>query len=176
MKKILMLVSLFFSMATFAITKPGPLPTASNVDVARYMGKWYTITSLPQFYTRNCQWQTADYEAIDDKTINIKNSCYKSSGKTKIVAGKGEIQDAPNNAHLQIRLNTFWTSLLRRKGEYVIIKLSDDYETVMVGSNDRKSLWIMSREPTIDPTAFIEYKKLAYNLGFSVEQLKNSKY
>jgi apolipoprotein D and lipocalin family protein len=176
MKKLLLLVGLFFSVTVFAVTKPGALPTATNVEIARYMGKWYTITSLPQYYTRNCVWQTAEYEIIDEKTINVKNSCFRDNGKTKTIVGRGVIQDAPNNARLLIRFNTFWTSLFRIKGEYVIIKLSDDYDTVMVGSTDRKALWIMSRMPTIDPTTFIEYKTLANNLGFSVAQLKNSKY
>lgn len=176
MKKLLLLVSLLFSFSIFATTKPGALPTAKDVDVARYIGKWYTITSLPQFYTRNCLGQTAEYEVLDEKTIGVRNTCLKENGKTKTITGKGVIQDAPNNARLQIKFNTFWTSLFRIKGEYVIIKLSEGYDTVMVGSTDRKSLWIMSRIPTIDPTLFLEYKALAHDLGFSVEQLKNAKY
>ena len=161
---------------TTAYAKPEPLPTAKDVDIARYMGKWYTIAALPQFYTRNCIGQTADYEVLDEKTIQVKNTCLKENGKTKVISGKGSVVDAPNNARLQIRFNTFWTSLFRIKGEYVIIKLNDDYNTVMVGSTDRKALWIMSRMPTIDPTEFLEYKSYAHQLGFSVEQLKNAKY
>ena len=174
MKKLLLLVSLLFSICAFA--KPEPLPTAKDVDVARYMGKWYTIAALPQFYTRNCVGQTADYEVIDEKTINVRNTCFKESGKNKVVSGKGTIQDAPNNARLEIKFKTFWTSLFRIKGEYVIIKLSDAYDSVIVGSTDRKSLWIMSRTPAIDPTTLIEYKEYAHTLGFSTEQLVNAKY
>jgi apolipoprotein D and lipocalin family protein len=175
-KKMFLFAGLVFSVCAFAADRSEALPTAKDVDVARYMGKWYTIASLPQFYTRNCVGQTADYEVLDEKTISVKNTCLKENGKTKTITGKGVVQDAPNNARLQIRFNTFWTSLFRIKGEYVIIKLSDDYDSVMVGSTDRKSLWIMSRLPTIDPTIFIQYKTLAHDLGFSVEQLKNAKY
>jgi apolipoprotein D and lipocalin family protein len=174
MKKLLMLVSLLFSVCAFA--KYDPLPTAKDVDVARYMGKWYTIAALPQFYTRNCKSQTAEYEVIDEKTVSVKNTCYKENGKIKVVTGKGVVQDAPNNARLQIKFNTFWTSIFRIKGEYVIIKLSEGYDVVMVGSTDRKSLWIMSRIPSIDPTTFIEYKEYAHSLGFPTEQLVNAKY
>ncbi|MBY0414271.1 MAG: lipocalin family protein [Bdellovibrionales bacterium] len=168
---------LFFSFLAWGESnRKDPLPTARSVDIARYMGKWYTVTSLPQFYTRNCQGQTAEYDVIDEKTIGVKNTCYKENGKNKIVVGRGTVEDSPNNARLSIRFNTFWTSLFRIKGEYVIIKLAEDYDNVMVGSTDRKALWIMSRVPNIDPTTFMEYKNLAHSLGYSVEQLKNAKY
>ena len=172
----ILLMGLFFSFNLFAVDKPGPLPTASDVDVARYIGKWYTISSLPQFFTRNCVGQTAEYGILDEKTISVHNTCYKKNGKTKDINGKGVIQDAPNNARLLITFDSFWTRLFRVKGEYVIIKLGEGYDTVMVGSTNRKSLWIMSRTPTMDPSTLIEYKTLARDLAFPVTQLVNSKY
>lgn len=174
MKKIVLCIGLLFSISTFA--KATPLPVASDVDVARFIGKWYTITSLPQFFTRNCKGQSAEYGIINEKTISVHNICYKENGNTKDINGKGVILDAPNNARLIITFDTFWTRLFRVKGDYNIIKLSDGYDTVMVGSNDRKSLWIMSRTPMMDPTLLLNYKAEARGLGFSVEQLRNAKY
>jgi apolipoprotein D and lipocalin family protein len=174
MKKFVLLLSFIFSICAFS--KPTPLPVASNVDVARYVGKWYTITSLPQFFTRNCEGQTGEYQVINETTLSVHNVCYKENGKTKDINGKAEIQDAPNNARLVVRFDTFWTRFFRAKGDYNIIKLGEGYDTVMVGSTDRRSLWIMSRETSIDPTTLLEYKTLAKSLGFSTEQLKNSKY
>lgn len=174
MKKLILCLSLLVSICAFA--KPTPLPVASDVDVARFIGKWYTITSLPQFFTRNCDGQTAEYGIVNEKTISVHNVCYKENGKSKDINGKGVIQDAPNNARLIITFDTFWTRLFRVKGDYNIIKLGEGYDTVMVGSNDRKSLWIMSRTPTMDPTTLQDYKTQAKDLGFSTEQLRNSKY
>lgn len=173
MKKIILCLSLLLSVCAFA--KPTPLPVASNVDVVRFIGKWYTITSLPQFFTRNCEGQTAEYGFIDEKTISVRNVCLKKNGKTKDIVGKGVIVDA-NNARLAIAFDTFWTRLFRVKGDYNIITLGEGYDTVMVGSNNRKSLWIMSRTPSIDPTTLLNYKMQAKQLGFSTEQLRNSKY
>lgn len=174
MKKLILCLGLLVSISTFA--RPAPLPVASDVDVARFIGRWYTITSLPQFFTRNCEGQTAEYGIMNEKTISVHNVCYKENGKKKEISGKGIIQDAPNNARLIITFDTFWTRLFRVKGDYNIIKLGDGYDTVMVGSTDRKSLWIMSRTSTIDPTTLLEYKKEAKELGFSTEQLRNAKY
>ena len=174
MKKIVLLLSLVFSFSIFA--KPGPLPVENDVDVARFVGKWYTVTSLPQFFTRKCVGQSAEYGIINEKVISVHNVCYKESGKTKDIFGKGVIQDAPNNARLIITFDNFWTKLFRVKGDFNIIKLSEGYDSVMVGSSDRKSLWIMSRTPAIDPVILQDYKTQAKALGFLTEKLKDSKY
>lgn len=174
MKKFVLLLSLIFSISAFS--KPTPLPVASNVDIARYIGKWYTITSLPQFFTRNCEGQIGEYQVINERTISVHNVCYKENGKIKDISGTAVIQDAPNNARLIIKFDSFWTRLFRAKGDYNIIKLGEGYDTVMVGSNDRRSLWIMSRTTSIDPTTLQDYKTLAKTLGFSTEQLKSSNY
>lgn len=174
MKKLILLLGMVLSVGIFA--KHDPLPVESNVDVARFIGKWYTITSLPQFFTRRCAGQSAEYGIINEKTISVHNVCYKDDGKTKDIKGKGVIQDAPNNARLIITFDSFWTKLFRVKGDYNIIKLSEGYDTVMVGSSDRKSLWIMSRTPAIDPTILQDYKSQAKTLGFAIEKLKNSNY
>lgn len=174
MKKIILSLCLLVSISTFA--RPAPLPLVSEVDIARFVGTWYTITSLPQFFTRNCEAQTTEYGIINEKTIGIHNVCYKKSGEVKEIDGIGVIQDASNNAKLAVTFNTFWTRLFRVKGDYNIIKLGDGYDTVMVGSNNRKSLWIMSRIPHMDPTTLLNYKIEAKALGFSTEQLRNAKY
>jgi apolipoprotein D and lipocalin family protein len=174
MKKLLILISLFFSFNSFA--KFDPLPTAQDVDVARYIGKWYTITSLPQFFTRKCVGQIAEYGILSETEISVLNTCIKQNRKISSIYGVGTIQDAPNNARLSIKFENFWLNLFHIKGEYVIIKLSDGYDNVMVGSTNRKSLWVLSRTPSIDPQVLIDYKMLAKDLGFAVDKLEDSKY
>ncbi len=173
MKKILLLFFFIFSLNAFAYD---PLPTAQNVDVARYIGKWYTITSLPQFFTRTCVGQTAEYGILNEKQISVHNVCIKESGKTSDINGVGTIKDAPNNARLSIKFDKFWLKLLGIKGEYVIIKLSEGYDSVLVGSTNRKSLWVLSRTPSIDPAVLEDYKAQARDLGFKVQKLEDSKY
>ena len=174
MKRLVMLFGLFLSLGVLA--NSSPLPVESDVDVTSFVGKWYTISSLPQFFTRKCVGQSAEYGIINEKTISVHNVCYKESGKTKDIFGKGVIEDAPNNARLTITFDSFWTKLFRVKGDYNIIKLSEGYDSVMVGSSNRKSLWIMSRTPALDPVTLQDYKTLARTLGFSTEKLRESKY
>ncbi|MBC7429969.1 MAG: lipocalin family protein [Bacteriovorax sp.] len=173
--KFFLLLALLFSVGAFA-KKPAPLPVESKVDVARYAGKWFTIASLPQFYTSKCTGQTAEYGVLNEKEISVHNVCFEEKGKTKDINGFATIQNAPANSKLLVQFDKKWTKLFKVKGDYQIIKLSDNYDSVMVGSNDRKSLWIMSRTTALDPQAFLDYKKLANDLGFSVMQLRDAKY
>lgn len=173
MKKLFFVFSVLFSSLSFASET---LPTAQNVDIGRYIGKWYAVSALPQIFTRSCVAQTAEYGIVNEKTISVVNTCIKDSGKTTDIVGKAVVVDAQTNARLEVTFNNFFTRLFRVKGEYVIIKLSEGYDTVLVGSTDRKSLWILARTPNIDAETFAEYKLFAKDLGFAVNKMVDSKF
>ena len=174
MKNLLALV-FSFSLVACAFAKGSQLPTASNVEVEKYIGKWYAISSLPQFFTRNCLAQTADYAIINSQTISVLNTCLKAKGKNTI-KGQAVVTNAATNAELEVTFNSFFTRLFRVKGDYNIVKLDANYRYVMVGSNNRKSLWIMSRDTTMPAEVYAEYVKLAKELGFNTEKLELSKF
>lgn len=171
MKTISVLFLAMFAFTTFAQT----LPTAEYVDVSRYVGKWYAITSLPQFFTRNCKAQTAEYGVINEQSISVVNTCLKSKG-TSVIKGEAVVKNAATNAELIVTFNNFFTRLFRVKGDYTIIKLDKDYQYVMIGSKNRKSLWIMSRSTEMPVEILNEYLKLAQDLNFKVEDMVLSKF
>lgn len=151
------------------------LRTADYVDVSRYVGKWYTIEALPQFFTRNCKGQTAEYEVINEKKISVLNTCIKGKGTTDIT-GQAVVKNTKTNAELEVTFNNFFTRLFRVKGDYTIIKLDPNYEYVLVGSKDRKSLWILSRHPVMPEDVIQEYKTIASEEGFQVSRLQRYEY
>jgi apolipoprotein D and lipocalin family protein len=58
-----------------------------------------------------------------------------------------------------------------REGNYWIIALDDDYQHAMVGTPDRRFLWILSRDPCLDPEVFRDLTARARCLGFDVDRL-----
>jgi apolipoprotein D and lipocalin family protein len=165
------LIALLFTLACQAQV----LTTASYVDINRYVGKWYAITSLPQFFSRNCKGQTADYEIINEKTISVLNTCIKGKGTTTI-NGQAVVKNPKTNAELIVTFNNFFTRLFRVKGDYTIIKLDENYEHVLVGSKDRRSLWVLSRRPQMDEETLQEYVEFARKEGFPVDKLQRSEF
>jgi apolipoprotein D and lipocalin family protein len=176
MKSLILCFTILLSISSFA-AKHEQLPTVSSVEIERYVGKWYAHAALPQFFTRTCLAQTAEYEIIAPKTVSVYNVCLKKKGKTKDIEGQAVVTNTMTNAELEVTFNQFWTRLFKVKGDYNIIELDENYEYVMVGSNDRKSLWIMSRsEEPIPANIYDAYVKRAQSLGFKTKKLVISKF
>lgn len=151
------------------------LPTPGYVEIERYLGRWYAVASLPQFFTRNCIGQTADYGAINPQTISVLNTCLKKKGKSTI-KGEAVVKNARTNAELVVTFDSFFTRLFRVKGDYTIIRLDPEYRYVLVGAKDRKSLWILSRSTTMPESELKSYIDEANQLGFKTDKLVYSKF
>jgi apolipoprotein D and lipocalin family protein len=169
-----LILSIMFSLS--AHSKDQPLPTPENVDIGRYIGKWYTIAALPHFYTRSCEGQTAEYQVLNERQISVLNTCIKKMGDTKNIEGVATIINLQTNAELEVKFDNFWNRIFKVKGDYTIIKLGEGYDTVMVGSKDRKSLWIMSRTPAMNEAVYKDYVVYASHLNFKVQKIELAKY
>lgn len=174
MKKMISLLMLLSLVSCFQ-TGGDPLPTANFVEIDRYLGKWYAVTALPQFFTRSCVAQTADYAPLDETSIKVLNTCIKEKGFSTI-KGKARVVNEKTNAELEVTFDNFFTRLFKVKGDYTIIELDSEYRYVLVGSKDRKSLWMLSRTKTIPDDVRSEYEEIARAEGFPVEELVDSKF
>ena len=172
--KLTILLTLF-TLTSCLWAREQDLRTVESVDIPRYVGKWYAISALPQFFTRKCIGQTAEYEVINPQTISVLNTCLKGKGQTTIT-GEAVVANAATNAELDVTFNNFFTRLFRVKGDYNIIKLDADYKYVTVGSRDRKSLWIMSRTPNMPKEIYDEYVKDAASQEFPIDELVISRF
>lgn len=171
--RILSILVALFCFQSFAFAA---LPTVDRVEVPEYVGKWYAVWALPQSFTKNCVAQTADYKIIDSSSISVLNTCIKENGSTKTIKGRAVVTNKKTNAELVVTFDNFWTKLFRVKGDYNILKLDPSYSTVLVGSNNLESLWILSRTPYISSEVEREYIDYAKSLGFDVSKLQESKF
>ncbi|MBZ0180917.1 MAG: lipocalin family protein [Melioribacteraceae bacterium] len=124
-----------------------PLETVDNVDVSRYLGKWYEVAKLPNSFQDDCYCATAEYGLIDSNTLSVVNKCFEDSidGTIDSVDGKAFIVENSNNSKLKVQF--FWPF----KGDYWIIELDqENYSYAVVGTPSRKYLWILSRTPRLE--------------------------
>jgi len=168
-----LIVLILLSCTSFA---NDPLPTADYVDINKYIGKWYSIAALPQFFTRKCEAQTAEYGIRDENSITVLNTCIKDQKIKKTIDGQAIISNANTNAELIVSFNNFWTRLFRVKGDYIIMALDSEYKYVLIGSKSRKGLWIMSRTTTMPKNIYKSYLKIAADNGFKTEKLVLSRF
>jgi apolipoprotein D and lipocalin family protein len=168
MKKEIIATSAILGIASIAAlalsAQDKPLQTVQNVELDRYLGKWYEIAAFPQSFERGCSHTFAEYSKNDDGSIAVKNTCIKD-GKIKVANGKATVTDTKTNAKLSVQF--FWPFA----GKYWIIGLGHDYSYALVGHPNRKYLWILGRKPVMDAQMFNHLVTLAANKGFDVRNL-----
>lgn len=174
--KFISVLLLTFSFQEIVKAHEAPLPTVKNVDIGRFIGKWYAVSALSQRFTRDCLGQTAEYSIRSANSINVLNTCLKKNNKVETIKGKAVVANPETNAELIVTFDNFFTRLFRVKGDYNVVRLDDSYENLIVGSKDRKSLWIMSRTPNMDESVYAEYVAYAKSLGFETSKLVISKF
>lgn len=121
-----------------------PLDTVSNVDIARYAGKWYEIAKYPVVFENGCIDVTAEYALLDDGTVRVVNTCGSPDGGSRDIVGSATVTDPSTNAKLMV---SFFGPF---GAPYWIIELDEDYQYAVVGDPSREFLWILSRTPSLD--------------------------
>lgn len=170
----LFLTALGVSLSACAgIDSKEPLPTATSVDLARYAGTWYEIARLPMWFQRHCVDSKAIYTARPDGLVGVHNECVTDTGGLDQIDGVATVVDAKTNARLTVVFDNFFARLFgsSREGNYWIIELDPDYRTSVVGTPDRRYLWILSRTPRMDDATYQRLVKRAGQLGFPVSDL-----
>ncbi len=164
------LLALGCSPTTTARLKLPPLETVAHVDLQRYLGTWYEISSYPQSFQQGCTATTATYESRADGEIDVVNRCRKDSlhGPEKIAKGRARIVDRTTNAKLEVSFfRPFW-------GDYWIIALGDDYDYAVIGHPSRDYLWILSRTPTMDEQRYASIVQRLSLLGYDPRRLNRT--
>lgn len=149
------------------------LPTVPTVDLDRYTGTWYEIARLPMWFQRHCVDSKAIYTVRADGAIGVRNECVTDTGGYDHIEGVARVVDPQTNARLTVIFDNFFARLFgsSRDGNYWILALDPDYRSAMVGTPDRRYLWILSRTPQLDDAAYQQLVEQARQLGFPVSTL-----
>jgi apolipoprotein D and lipocalin family protein len=147
--------------------------TVDTVDLARYAGEWFEVARLPNQFQRECVGDVrARYSRRPDGRLDVINSCRTEDGETTEARGVARVADEETSAKLEVRFAPAVLSFLPFVwGDYWILGLADDYAWAVVGSPDRKYLWILSRTPALDDRAFERALDVASDNGFDVARL-----
>jgi apolipoprotein D and lipocalin family protein len=140
------------------------LEVVPHFELKKYLGKWYEIAHLPARFQKGCTDTTATYALSEDGSISVLNEC-RRNGKVKRAKGKAKVVDKNSGAKLKVTF--FWPFY----GDYWIIDLGKDYDYAVVGTPNRKYLWILSRTPQMDDKLFSQLIDSVKSKGFDVNNL-----
>lgn len=160
-------------VAALAARKPQKPPaTVPHVDLARYAGQWFEIARLPIRSEDRCERDvTATYE-LQESGLRVTNRCRRVNGRMKSVVGRARVVEGLNNARLQISFApSFLDPVPFVWADYWVLDLADDYSAAMVGTPDRKHLWLLSRTPSLPGTTLSTFIARAEQQGYETARL-----
>ena len=182
MKKICLLLALASTLtaqATSNTVDPATLPPLQAIptlDVARYQGTWYEIAKYPNSFQKKCVRNTrADYQPQPNGTLQVLNRCVTADGQTTEALGEARQVGPADSPKLEVRFAPAWLSFLPLVwGDYWVIDLDPQYQLVAVSEPKREYLWVLSRTPQVDATAYQALLKRLAQRGFDLERLQLS--
>ena len=155
-------------MAASGLPQTNPVRTVSSVNLDRYAGEWHEVARLPNRFQEKCAGDVrAIYARRGDGRIDVINRCRTRDGSTTEARGIARVVDTATNAQLKVRFAPAFLSFLPMVwGDYWIVGLAPDYSWAVVGSPDRKYLWILARTPAMDAAQFDAAVAIARAQGF----------
>lgn len=162
----------YFSILLLSLTCactgiPAGLTVIDGFELPRYLGTWYEIARLDHSFERGLSDISAEYSLREEGGVKVLNSGYDAEqNERKTAEGKAYFIDQPNIGRLKV---SFFGPFY---GAYNIIALDKtDYRYVMIAGPNRDFLWILARNPDLDPAVLQNLIQQAKTLGFATDQL-----
>lgn len=149
----------------------GDVASVMHLDLQRYLGLWFEIGRLPlRFEDDDAIRVTAEYSLLEDGTIRVDNRCIDGEGVPTQAIGQAEpVDEHPGRLRV-----TFLPAGLRwipfTRADYWVVRIDPDYRIALVGTPDRKHLWLLARDPELDPATAADYAGTARAQGFDLSQ------
>jgi apolipoprotein D and lipocalin family protein len=141
----------------------------SEFDVSRYMGTWYEIAKLPNWFQRKCVQGT-------QAQIEVNNKCATASGEEIQAIGLARPNGSGLPAQLEVRFAPEWTAWLPMVwGAYWVLDLDPDYQLAAVGDPSKSYLWILSRTPQVSAERYDAVLQRLNVMGFNITKLEKTR-
>ena len=169
------LISGIISSVAVALTgcaTTSDIAAVRDFDPDRYMGTWYEIARLPQYFERDMDEVKAQYTLNDAGTVRVVNSGVKN-GEPKSITGKAKLKHPDAKPQTgELRVSFFWPFY----SDYRVIELAPDYSHAVVTGGSRDYLWVLARRPTMDKAQLDGILSRAKALGFETDKLEFPKH
>jgi apolipoprotein D and lipocalin family protein len=142
--------------------------TIPKVTIKKYLGIWHQIAAFPAFFLPNdAKEVTATYSLNKDGSIKVLNAYMDPDGKKHTATATGTPVDKTNS---KLKVDFGFPSNILGAGDYWI--LYTDYNTSIVGTPDRKYLWILSRKKSISKERMDLLYTIVKREGYDTSKLK----
>jgi apolipoprotein D and lipocalin family protein len=146
---------------------PLELPTVP-VDLPRYMGRWYTIASIPYLNEREFVGSYAEWTLRPDGRIEDRFYGHRFDFDQPLTSGRliARVVSGSHNAKWRVRF--FWPFDVL----VVTVYVDPDYRYTIRCLADGDLVWVLSRTPDIDERVYAELVHRLADMGIQTERLR----
>lgn len=162
-------------VAVALIGLPGCVPTdeftrnlpAKPIDLTRYVGTWYEIARIPNWFEQDLVGVTATYTAKGNGKFEVRNEGRLDTltGKQKTAIGEAWVPNSAEPGRLKVSFFFFVAA------DYVVFDIDPNYQYALVGSS-KNFLWILSRSPVMSKSVYDQLVARAAAGGYDVSRLE----
>lgn len=167
-KSLLMVFGIAMLATTVRAADMAPIKPVAHVDLARFMGSWYVIASIPSILEKNAYNAVETYRLQPDgriaTTFRYRNKSFANPVRT--IHSTGFVTANTGNAVWGVQL--VWPI----KAQYLIAYLAEDYSRTIVARDKRDYVWIMARTPTIAQRDYDALVARVNKLGYAVADIR----
>lgn len=163
-------------MQLLATRQESQLLTHPDLDLQKYAGLWYEYARLPNGYQLDCTGEvTAEYTLQDDGDMQVHFSCMNPA--CEVLSAHGEMRpsrkfEPRDPAKLEIRFGSDWLSAPSSVWrDHWVLYVDPDYQHAMVGTPERRCLWMLGRSRVPNRLALQQMLRYAAQLGFKVNRV-----
>ena len=154
---VLAATALVASLALLACTPMGPVRTTTvdQVDAERYLGTWYELGSVKQFFSVGLVNITANYQLNPDGSIRVENrgEYFVDGGPESLIVGNAVAVDS---SFARLNVSFAGPASSDGLGNYWIVDLDPDYQWAVVSDPTGTSAFLLSRTPTVSDELYDE--------------------
>ena len=138
---------LFLSMLFMqSLAVAAPLTSSwVDVDLNRYVGRWYEVASTQPFFQKGCVCSRVDYGLLESGNISVTNACNIGSGDGPINSITGVAVPSGYPGLFTVSLGGTPNSI----PNYKVVTIARDYSWAVVSSPIRWPIWILSRTQSL---------------------------
>lgn len=144
-----------------------------KINLKKIQGRWFEIYRKDNWFQKKDDIKTRAYYIFDGEFVHITNITIRN-GKKKEVVGIGQTSNKFNSCiKVYFNIIQIFIPFLYGKYEFLYVLMDDsgEYETMVVGDSNLKTLWVLNREKKIKKKNELKVEKFLNQFDLSLSQL-----
>ena len=146
-----------------------PLPTAENVNIDQFMGRWYVHGFTPIIVDKDAHNAIEHYRLDADKKIQTTYQ-FRAGGfdaEIKTLTPVGWVDEGVDS-NAEWRMQFIWPFT----ADYIILHVDADYSETIIVHPSRKYAWIMLRSNTVRDADYDRLLSKLKAVGYETELIQ----